>query len=106
MSAQIADSKAAFEQPSERRVSMNSEQTISGHQAATAQTALRAALGLPPEQFSIEAFVGMISDEVEQPRAKGSSYEEIATLVTNATGVSISGSAVTGFYASRASRGR
>ena len=34
-------------------------------------TALRAALGLPPEQFSIQAFVGMISDEIEQLRTPG-----------------------------------
>jgi hypothetical protein len=85
---------------------MDREPEISGQQAANAQTALRAALGLPPEQFSIQAFVGMISDEIEQLRITGASDEEIATLVTNATGVSVAGSAITRFYASSASRGR
>ncbi len=35
-------------------------------EAIRAQKALREAAGLGPEQFPIQAFVGMISDEVEQ----------------------------------------
>ncbi len=45
--------------------------TLTGQQAADAQTALRQALGLPPEQFPLQAFVGMVSDEIEQLRSKG-----------------------------------
>lgn len=40
-------------------------------QALRAQRALREAAGLGPEMFPIEAFVGMISDEIEQLRARG-----------------------------------
>ncbi len=40
-------------------------------QALRAQKALREAAGLGPEMFPVEAFVGMISDEIEQLRSQG-----------------------------------
>ena len=78
---------------------------FTGSQAATAQTALREALGLPPENFPVEAFIGMISDEIEQLRAAGKNDAAIATLVSNATGQSVDAETITRFYASPQARG-
>ena len=54
-------------------------------QVATCNTALRTALGKPPEHFTQAQFVGMISDEIEQLRAQGWSDAEIASLVAEST---------------------
>jgi hypothetical protein len=84
---------------------MSEDLTFTGQQAATAQTALRDALGLPPENFSVEAFIGMISDEIEQLRAPGKDDSAIATLVSEVTGKSIDSETITRFYASPEARG-
>ena len=85
---------------------MNSETPMfTGQQAADAQTALRQALGLPPEQFPVEAFVGMVSDEIEQLRARGDSDETIAALIGKVTGVTLSADTIALFYASPEARG-
>lgn len=55
-------------------------------QVAACNTALRTALGLPPEHVPVARFVGMISDEIEQLRAKGWADAEIAALVAESTG--------------------
>jgi hypothetical protein len=74
--------------------------TFTGQQAATAQTALRKALGLPPEQFPLQAFVGMVSDEIEQLRKAGKTDSEIAALIEGSIGVAVAPTAITDFYAS------
>ena len=43
--------------------------TYSLEQAIRAQKALRDAAGLSPEMFPVQAFVGMISDEIEKLRS-------------------------------------
>ena len=43
--------------------------TYSVEQAIQAQKALRHAAGLGPEMFPIQAFVGMISDEIQELRS-------------------------------------
>ncbi len=50
---------------------MDSGPTLTGQKAADAQTFLRKALGLPPEQSPLPAFVGMVSDEIQQLREAG-----------------------------------
>ena len=82
------------------------EVTFSGQEAANAQTALRRALGLPPEQFPAQAFVGMISDEIEQLRRQGCDDSVIADLLAGATGKSVTAEMITEFYASPQDRGR
>ena len=79
--------------------------TFTGQQAATAQTALRKALGLAPEQFPIPAFIGMISDEIEQLRAKGKTDDQIAGLIEQAIGVKLTQETIARFYASPQDRG-
>lgn len=75
-------------------------------QAAAANKALRNALGLPPERFATDQFVGMISDEIEQLRSAGKSDEEIADILAAGAGVEISPHAITKFYAEPSERDR
>lgn len=81
------------------------EITLTAQQAAEAQTALRHALGLAPENFPVEAFVGMISDEVEQLRAQGKTDDQIAGVIADAVGVRLPAGDITRFYASPEERG-
>jgi hypothetical protein len=74
--------------------------TFTGQQAATAQTSLRAALGLAPEQFSVPAFIGMVSDEIQQLRAQGKTDDQIAALIEQSVGVKLPAETITRFYAS------
>lgn len=80
-------------------------QTFTASQAADAQTALRKALGLPPEHFPLPAFIGMISEEIEQLRKTGKTDEEITAIIEEATWVKIAAQAVTDFYALPEKRG-
>ena len=75
-------------------------------QAATANTALRAAVGLPPQRFGVEQFVGMISDEIEQLRAAGKTDADIAKILLDSGGVEIKPDAIARYYASPEDRGR
>ncbi|MDP9024110.1 MAG: hypothetical protein M3N13_01880 [Candidatus Eremiobacteraeota bacterium] len=82
------------------------ERTYSAEQAATANTVLRAALGLPPQRFGAEQFVGMISDEIEDLRRSGKTDVDIARLIGERCGIDIDASSITQFYAPPAERGR
>jgi hypothetical protein len=84
---------------------MANSQTFTGTQATTAQTALRKALGLSPENFPVQAFIGMISDEIEQLRAAGQDDAAIAALVSEATGQTVDAETIARFYASPEARG-
>ncbi len=68
-------------------------------EALRAQKALRDAAGLAPEQFPVEAFVGMISDEIDVLRSQGRSDEEIASLVANNSGIQITAEEIRANYA-------
>jgi hypothetical protein len=65
-----------------------------------ALAALRAAAGLPPEQFPIQAFVGMISDEIESLRQRGKTDEDIATLIQQNSSIAITAAEIAENYAS------
>ena len=69
-------------------------------EAVKAQKGLREAAGLGPEQFPIEAFVGMISDEIDQLRSRGRSDEEIAAIVESNSAIKISAAEIAEHYAS------
>jgi hypothetical protein len=69
-------------------------------QALRAQKALREAAGLTPEMFPIEAFVGMISDEVETLRSQGKTDEDIASLIQAHSGIQITAFEIAKNYAS------
>ena len=69
-------------------------------EAMKAQTALREAAGLQPEQFPIQAFVGMISDEIELLRDRGKTDEEIASIIRDNSGIEIAAAEIAEHYAS------
>lgn len=83
-----------------------SEKTFSLEEALKAQSALRAAAGLEPEEFPVSAFVGMISDEIEILHAQGKSDEQIANLIRQQSKIEISSAEITSNYASPEQRSR
>ncbi len=80
--------------------------TFTLEQAMKAQQVLRSAAELPSEQFPVQAFVGMISDEIEALRQKGKSDAEIAGLVNEAAGTQLSVADIEENYATPDSRRR
>ena len=78
---------------------MAKEITFTTEHLVAVQKTLRDALHLSPEAFPLQAFVGMISDEIEQLRSRGMSDEEIAALVVKATAIPVSGEAIRLYYA-------
>ena len=69
-------------------------------EAIRAQKALRELAGLGPEMFPVEAFVGMISDEVETLRKQGHSDEEIARTIAASSKIVITPAEIAANYAS------
>lgn len=68
-------------------------------EALKAQKSLRDAAGLGPEMFPLQAFVGMISDEIETLRKSGKSDEEIATLIRQSSAIHITATDIAENYA-------
>lgn len=68
-------------------------------EALKAQNALRTLAGLGPEFFPIQAFVGMISDEVDALRASGKSDTEIAEVINENSAIEISADEIAAYYA-------
>ena len=73
--------------------------TFTAEEAVVAQRDLRHAIGLKSELFPLPAFVGMISDEIEQLRAAGHDDNSIAGLIRDAIGREISPSDLETYYA-------
>ena len=69
-------------------------------EALKAQKALRSLAGLGPEVFPIQAFVGMISDEVESLRKQGQSDEQIAAAIRSHSAIEITADELAAYYAS------
>ncbi|CAN5538543.1 hypothetical protein BH10ACI4_BH10ACI4_23960 [soil metagenome] len=69
-------------------------------EAIKAQKALRSAAGLGPEQFPVQAFVGMISDEIETLRKLGKTDTEIAELIQQNSAIEITQEQIADNYAS------
>jgi hypothetical protein len=73
-------------------------------EAVKAQKALRQAAGLGPELFPVQAFVGMISDEVESLRKLGTSDEEIVALIRQNSSIEITAKDISEFFVPSAQR--
>ncbi len=69
-------------------------------EAIRAQKALRELAGLGPEMFPVQAFVGMISDEIETLRTQGHSDEKIAQTITANSKIAITSAEIASNYAS------
>ena len=74
-------------------------------EALRAQSALREVAGLAPEMFSVQAFVGMISDEIDAMRGLSYSDAEIAEKICGSSAIAVTGDDIRNFYASRSERG-
>lgn len=68
-------------------------------EALRAQKALRQAAGLDEEQFPVQAFVGMVSDEIEALRKRGFSDEKIAGLIREHSAIEVSAKDIAAYYA-------
>lgn len=84
----------------------NRDGLFTAEEAVVAQRDLRHALGLKSELFPISAFVGMISDEIEQMRAAGYDDAAIAKTVRDSIGRDISAEEIARHYAPPEARGR
>ena len=69
-----------------------------------AQQAMRDELGLPAEVFQPPQLVGMVSDEIEQLRARGWNDEKIAELITKASGQKLEADAIKRHFVEREDR--
>ena len=76
------------------------ESTFPIEEAIRAQKALRELAGLGPEMFPVQAFVGMISDEVEILRKQGHSDEQIAQTIKANSRIAITAADIRANYAS------
>ncbi len=79
---------------------MSEPKVYSVEEAIKAQKSLRSAAGLGPEQFPVQAFVGMISDEIESLRRRGKSDEEIVAMIRQNSAVEITAEEIAENYAS------
>ncbi len=79
---------------------MSLPKTYPLEEAIKAQKSLREAAGLEPEEFPIQAFVGMISDEIESLRKRGRSDDEIAAIIQRNSSIEITAAEIAENYAS------
>ena len=82
----------------------DNETTFSAQEAVAVQRELRRSLGLGAEAFPLPAFIGMISDEIEQFRSSGRSDAEIAALIKSTIDRDVAPSDIAQFYASPETR--
>lgn len=82
------------------------DETFTAEEAVVAQRDLRHAIGLKSEQFSLPAFVGMISDEIEQLRSAGRDDQYIANTIREAIGRDVSAKDIATYYATPDERRR
>ena len=68
-------------------------------EALKAQKALRDAAALEPEMFPIQAFIGMISDEIQHLREMGRTDEEIAGIIKSNSKIDITADDIQENYA-------
>jgi hypothetical protein len=60
--------------------------TFSAQEAVAVQRELRRSLGMDAERFPLPAFVGMISDEIDQFRDAGKSDADIVAVIKSTIG--------------------
>jgi hypothetical protein len=79
---------------------MSQTKVYSIEEALKAQRSLRKAAGLGPEEFPLQAFVGMVSDEIESLRKRGRTDEEIASIIRQNSAIEITATEIAENYAS------
>ena len=78
---------------------MSAPKTYPLGETLKALNALRTAAGLEPEEFPMEAFVGMISDEIDALRQQGKSDAEIVAVIQQSSSIQITPQELTENYA-------
>ena len=73
---------------------MSDEPVFTVDQVAEANTAMRTALGLPPEHVPLGRFLAMLGDEIGRLRDEGWGDAEIAALLSESTGSVVPAQAV------------
>ena len=68
-------------------------------EALRAQSALREAAGLGPEMFPVPAFVGMISDEIDELRKRGKTDGDIARIIGEHSTIQLTAEEIAANYA-------
>jgi hypothetical protein len=79
---------------------MSQTKVYSIEEALKAQRSLRQAAGLGPEEFPLQAFVGMVSDEIKSLRKRGRTDEEIASIIRQNSAIEITAAEIAENYAS------
>jgi hypothetical protein len=74
------------------------DELFSAEEAVAVQREMRRVLGLSRERFPLAAFVGMISDEIEQFQTAGMSDTDVAILIKDTIGRDIAPDEVARFY--------
>jgi hypothetical protein len=77
---------------------MAEQKALTVDQAVRAQRALRESLGLADETFPLPAFIGMISDEIQQMREAGRSDTQMIDIIAKATGTRLDPADLQRFY--------
>jgi hypothetical protein len=77
---------------------MTDEATFSLAEALAAQKALRDAAGAEEEQFDLADVIGMVSDEIDMLKDQGRSGADIAAIVQQATGKTVTAAEVEKYY--------
>ena len=80
------------------------DRKFSAQEAVAVQREMRRSLGLGAEEFPLPAFVGMISDEIEQLRAAGRSDADIAGMIKATIGRDVLPGDLAAHYASAEAR--
>lgn len=78
---------------------MSGQDKFSVQEAVAVQREMRRSLGLGAEEFPLPAFVGMISDEIEQLRAAGRSDADIVAMIKATIGRDVSSADIAEHYA-------
>ena len=73
--------------------------SFTAQEIAQIQKLLREAAGEPAESCDTDAVVGMLSDEIETLRRQGMTDGDIAALLTQGAGATITAEQVAEFYA-------
>ena len=77
---------------------MADDTTFKLGEALAAQGAIRRSLGLAEELLPVDAFVGMISDEIEASRRDGRDDQALADLIRDTTGKAVTVEDIARFY--------
>lgn len=80
--------------------------TFSAEDAVAVQRELRRSLGLAAETFPLPAFIGMISDEIEQFRGAGRSDDDVVAVIKGTLGRDIAAQEIAEHYAPPEARRR